>query len=58
VKDKTKGTGLGLYIAATLIKAMGGILEVESRDGNGSCFRLLLRNPHEIQASFEVVEML
>jgi signal transduction histidine kinase len=49
VKDKTKGTGLGLYIAATLIEAMGGIIEVESKDGNGSCFKVVLRNLHEIQ---------
>ena len=44
VKDKTKGTGIGLYIARTLIESMGGIIEVESKTGNGSCFRMVLRN--------------
>ncbi len=48
VKDKTKGTGIGLYITRTLIEAMGGSIEVESEDGNGSCFKVLLRNAHEI----------
>jgi signal transduction histidine kinase len=44
VKDKTKGTGIGLYIARILIEEMGGMIEVKSKDGNGSCFRVILKN--------------
>ncbi|MBW2033742.1 MAG: response regulator [Deltaproteobacteria bacterium] len=48
VKNKTKGTGIGLYIAKTLIEAMGGIISVESKDGNGTYFRVVLTDLHEI----------
>ena len=43
VRNKTKGTGLGLYVAKTLIEAMGGAIGVETGDGNGSCFRVVFR---------------
>jgi signal transduction histidine kinase len=48
VKNKMKGTGIGLYIAKTLIEAMGGIIRVESKNGNGSCFRVVLKDLHNI----------
>ena len=48
VKNKMKGTGIGLYIAKTLIEAMGGIIRVESKNGNGSCFRVILKDLHNI----------
>lgn len=35
---KTRGSGLGLYICRTLIRAMGGSVEVKSVPGEGSCF--------------------
>ena len=48
VKNKTKGTSIGLYIAKTLIEAMGGIIRVESKNGNGSYFKVVLRDLYEI----------
>ena len=40
--SKPNGFGLGAYEARALAQAMGGRLEVESREGEGSRFRLLL----------------
>jgi PAS domain S-box-containing protein len=37
-----EGTGLGLFIVKTLVEAHGGRVEVESRLGSGTCFRVLL----------------
>jgi putative PEP-CTERM system histidine kinase len=39
---KTGGFGVGAFEARTLIAAMGGRLEVESREGEGSRFTILL----------------
>lgn len=36
------GTGLGLAIVARLVTLMGGHLQVTSREGEGSCFTLIL----------------
>jgi signal transduction histidine kinase len=38
--QKTRGSGLGLYICRTLTRAMGGSVEVTSVPGEGSCFRV------------------
>lgn len=40
--SKPNGFGLGAYEARTLAQAMGGRLEVESREGEGTRFRVLL----------------
>jgi len=37
-----EGTGLGLFIVKTLVEAQGGRVAVESRRGQGTCFRVLL----------------
>ncbi|MEE8056305.1 MAG: response regulator [Pseudomonadales bacterium] len=42
---KYGGTGLGLSISALLAKLMEGNVEVESREGEGSVFRLILELP-------------
>jgi two-component system, NtrC family, sensor kinase len=41
-KDVGKGTGLGLSISYGIIEKHGGKIEVESKVGKGSEFRILL----------------
>jgi len=40
--DKNRGTGLGLAIAKNIIDKHQGRIEVESREGEGSTFRIIL----------------
>ena len=40
------GSGLGLMIARRLVELHEGALTVESRVGNGTCFRLVVPAPH------------
>jgi signal transduction histidine kinase len=42
VSDDVNGTGLGLPIARELAVALGGAIELESKSGTGSRFRLVL----------------
>lgn len=42
VSTKPGGFGIGAYEARELVRAMGGQLAVESRDGAGSCFTIRL----------------
>ena len=39
---KPKGTGIGLFQTKVIVEAHKGLLEVESREGRGSTFRVLL----------------
>ncbi len=40
-QDRTiRGTGLGLFIVRRLVEAHGGTIEVESEEGQGTCFTL------------------
>jgi signal transduction histidine kinase len=41
-KEVGKGTGLGLSTALSIARAHGGWLDVETREGHGSTFRMLL----------------
>lgn len=51
VSSKPNGFGIGAYEASQLAQAMGGRIEVISREGQGSTFRVLL--PRVRQASME-----
>jgi signal transduction histidine kinase len=49
-KPVGEGTGLGLAISHHIISGHGGRIEVESREGEGTCFRILLpRHPQPSQ---------
>ncbi|MEM7370700.1 MAG: PAS domain S-box protein [Bacteroidota bacterium] len=39
---KSKGSGLGLYIVKSAVDKLGGSVELESEEGKGSCFSILL----------------
>jgi two-component system, cell cycle sensor histidine kinase and response regulator CckA len=41
-KEKGKGTGLGLAVVYTIVRSHRGVLSVESTEGRGSTFRVLL----------------
>jgi signal transduction histidine kinase len=48
---KPKGVGLGLYTCRELVRALGGRIEVESKRGSGTCFRIVLPSGAITEAS-------
>lgn len=42
VTNQVQGTGLGMAIAKSIVDMMGGIIKVESEEGKGSCFEVIL----------------
>jgi two-component system NtrC family sensor kinase len=41
-KDVGQGTGLGLSISHNIITGHGGRIDVDSKPGHGTCFRIYL----------------
>ena len=41
----SSGSGLGLSVVALLMSAMGGEVRVQSKEGEGSCFSVILPKP-------------
>ena len=39
---KSRGVGLGLYTCREVVRANGGLIEVESKEGSGTTFRVVL----------------
>jgi len=54
-KDVGEGTGLGLFICHRIVSDFGGTIEVESRIGSGSVFRVVLPPSSQPRDRIEVV---
>jgi signal transduction histidine kinase len=46
---KSQGVGLGLYTCREVVRANGGSIEVESKEGSGTTFRVVLASPPQIK---------
>jgi len=54
---KYGGTGLGLAISSNLVKKMGSTIEVESNEGEGSCFYFTVKLPFERGESIDIYDI-
>lgn len=55
-KEVGKGTGLGLSVSYGIVKGLGGRIEVESTEGKGSIFTLVLPLKHDSAAAISKEE--
>jgi len=46
--DHVEGTGVGLYLVKRMIDNSGGKIEVDTKEGEGSIFRIFFRHPVDI----------
>lgn len=56
IRKDIKGTGMGLYIVRKMIERNGGSIELESKPGEGSVFRVYFRTEAEKKLSSEIME--
>jgi putative PEP-CTERM system histidine kinase len=56
--SKEGGFGIGAFEARSLIIAMGGRIDVTSREGLGSCFTIILPCANEVRLSNQITEAL
>ena len=46
-KPTGEGTGLGLFVTRGIVEKLGGVIEAESRMGEGTTFRVRLPRAHK-----------
>lgn len=51
---QAEGSGVGLYLVKLLVEAMGGLIFLESKEGQGSTFTLLFPVGYDIEETDEV----